>query len=318
MKSRNKSLRLAIERKMSNAFSRGYDKQIRATERKNYAKARKIYQSGFKEATEQYLRHGSIDGVTILESVQFFNLFESIYTDTGFRFAKWWSRNFEAFTKKLEKPSYETIWEAYFAQYGRTQAGLKVSTVQDTMKKVFRTKMTRLFQDPTFQSLGADEKARKLRGQRFWAKETSYLAKRVARTESNAAANIGIEQGALSLFNEDQLSKRWMTAGDERVRGTHYSAGRQDAISFDSYFQVGNVRMKRPGDPEAIGSGKDVAKEVINCRCRLETIPKVEEIEEDVFRLIRPNDLRGVDLLIAEYFASIGFDDVAREAEEVL
>lgn len=312
-----KALRKSLQTKMSNAFRVGYEKRIRAAERKNYLKTRKIYQSAFQSATEQYLATGLIDRITLLESVQFERLFVDMYSDTGLSFAKWWSKYFKFFSKKLDKPSFDTIWEAYFAQYGRAQAGLKVTSVQDTMRKVFRVRMLRLFQDPEFQALGAEAKARKLRGQRFWAKETRYLSLRVARTESNAAANLGIEQGALSLFNENQLSKRWMTAGDEKVRDTHFQVGKQDAIPFDGYFQVGNVRMKRPGDPEAIGDGKSVAKEVINCRCRLETIPKPENIEDDVFQRIRPNDLRGVDLLVAEYFASIGFDDVAREAEEV-
>jgi uncharacterized protein with gpF-like domain len=139
--------------------------------------------------------------------------------------------------------------------------------------------------DPNFSGLGIDEKAKILRGRGYWKKETRFLAKRIARTESNSAANYALTQSAQSLFPDVPLLKRWITAGDERVRHTHVTANGQ-VVKEDEYFNVGSVRLKHPSDLNtAVGPSKEVASEVINCRCRVEVFPDPEAVEQQVIGL---------------------------------
>lgn len=267
-------------------FRLGYEKQIRIAERKAYTEARKVYLSAFKEATEQFLTNQNYENLSLVDAVQFTNLFESIYVDVGLRFAKWWRRTFDLFATKNQNPDFD-LWQMAFAQYGREQAGRLVVTVQETMRNQFISQISREFQDPNFMALGADEQAKILNSKNYWNRKSRWMALRVARTESNAAANLGIEKGSLSLFKADEMVKKWDTSGDERVRDTHRAVGSAKPIPMDGYFQVGSVRMLRPSDPQAIGDSKSVASEVINCRCRMITIPKPDVLDnyfEDVLQ----------------------------------
>ena len=137
-------------------------------------------------------------------------------------------------------------------------------------------------QDPEFIVLGASEKARILRRDGYWKKEASWMAKRVARTESNSAANYALEQSAKSMFPTTPLLKRWITSIDGRERDTHRAANGQTRKE-DEFFDVGGVKLKRPGASNtAIGDSKAIASEVINCRCRVEIFPDPEAIEREI------------------------------------
>lgn len=80
----------------------------------------------------------------------------------------------------------------------------------------------------------------------------------IARTELNALANGGsvlaAKASGVSKF------KRWLTAGDDRVRDTHVAASGQ-TVPIDATFSVGGSSLAYPGDPA--GS----LEETMNCRC---------------------------------------------------
>lgn len=90
---------------------------------------------------------------------------------------------------------------------------------------------------------------------------TGNRAKIIARTETAGVIN----EAAHSVFMENGVAgKRWITAGDDKVRETHIDASNDGVIPLDQTFSNG---LAFPGDP----SGS--AAEVINCRCAL--VPEV-------------------------------------------
>lgn len=99
----------------------------------------------------------------------------------------------------------------------------------------------------------------------------SGMANRTAITETNSAVGGIIESTALAMFGGSGLFKRWLTVGDERVRHTHSLVASRPAIPMTGLYQVGNVFMRYPADPSAFGG--NVAREVVNCRCRSLILP---------------------------------------------
>ena len=90
---------------------------------------------------------------------------------------------------------------------------------------------------------------------------TGNRAKTIARTETAGVIN----EAAHTVFADNGVAgKRWITAGDDKVRETHVGAAADGVIPIDQNFSNG---LAYPGDPN--GS----AGEVINCRCAL--VPEV-------------------------------------------
>ena len=96
---------------------------------------------------------------------------------------------------------------------------------------------------------------------------TAYRAETIVRTEANRVFGIGANERAKQVEKKNPgLKKWWLTAGDERVRDTHFEAGirysEDKAIPIDQPFRVGAATLDFPGDPAGL------PEEVINCRCR--------------------------------------------------
>jgi len=265
-------------------FLKTYDKQIRISELDTYRKAKRIYLDSFIEGSKNYMQNQSFDGVELLDVLKFRALYIEIYRDTGMRFAKMYKRLFERTIEKQTDPI-DDLWNAIFTQYGEDQAGRLVTTVNETMKESFLSKISKQFADPEFAALGAQQQANILYSENFWSKQSRWMALRVARTENNTAANLAIRDSSLTLFGADQLMKKWDTSGDERVRDSHRIVGMQEPIGFNEWFNVGGVRMRFPNDPQAVGFSGEIAKERINCRCRMVTFPK-EQIFDDLYERI--------------------------------
>ena len=275
---------MANQRQILNAFNNSYERQIRIAERQSYKQAYQVYINAFRSATDEFIDGKLPEQINILDTLAFRQLFIDIYERQGMRFAKWYQKIFiKVATKNDDKNIYETIWSARLAQYGEERAQDIVTTVEKSMMDQFNAEMKRLYADPEFQELGAEAQARELRKKNFWQKKARFMALRVARTESNAAANLGIEESSLSMFGAQEMEKRWITARDEKVRDTHRQAEAQGAIPFDSSFSVGQSQMKRPGDPAG------GASEVINCRCRIVTLPKKETLDNLFDELTKPS-----------------------------
>jgi len=102
--------------------------------------------------------------------------------------------------------------------------------------------------------------------QRYEQRFINHRANVIARTETTAAVNAGememfqqaIDEGAIE---PEDLTNTWITAGDERVRGSHSFMNGQKR-PFGTPFQSGAGNLLRfPGDPNAPGS------DTIQCRC---------------------------------------------------
>lgn len=90
-------------------------------------------------------------------------------------------------------------------------------------------------------------------------------ARLIARTEATGLMNGG-EQQAVEMVEEEFgtiWKKRWLTAGDEKVRDSHRAIGKAEAISVSQAFQLEGGPMMFPGD----GSLGASAGEICNCRC---------------------------------------------------
>lgn len=95
-----------------------------------------------------------------------------------------------------------------------------------------------------------------------------YQAARIVRTEVNRAANVGAK--AQAATDEFQQVKEWISAQDNRVRGTnpkdHASHVGLNGVTIDEGDQFvdprNGDRLDIPGDPRA------KAESTINCRCQ--------------------------------------------------
>lgn len=89
-----------------------------------------------------------------------------------------------------------------------------------------------------------------------------YRATRIARTETQMAANAGIQDG---LEQAGFQGKKWLSSRDEEVRESHKQAD-GDVVAVDDPFDLDGVMLDFPGDP------KGPAGEIINCRCTMRGI----------------------------------------------
>ncbi len=93
----------------------------------------------------------------------------------------------------------------------------------------------------------------------------AFRSRRIAQTEVIGAAN----DGQLQAYKDNNVEKKlWLTARDEKVRGSHISADNQ-IVKITENFKLGSgVLIQYPGDR----TGGAPAGEVINCRCTVQAV----------------------------------------------
>ncbi len=102
--------------------------------------------------------------------------------------------------------------------------------------------------------------------ERYREKAIKHRVETIARTESleavHAGVNDGIRQGIDSgAFTQNQITRVWNTARDEKVRGSHATMHRQ-IVRGDNPFVSGlGNQLRYPGDPRAPAGDR------VNCRC---------------------------------------------------
>jgi hypothetical protein len=92
---------------------------------------------------------------------------------------------------------------------------------------------------------------------------SEYRADTIARTETHQAVTAGDRRAAEALGEYGPVEHVWVAARDARTRESHAAAHNQ-VRPFGEPFDVGGVRMMRPGDGP-VG-------EIVNCRCYEETL----------------------------------------------
>jgi uncharacterized protein with gpF-like domain len=98
---------------------------------------------------------------------------------------------------------------------------------------------------------------------------TRMRARRIARTETNTAANQAGRFAAKATGRN--LNKIWIATRDNRTRHDHTAVNGQ-IVGIDDFFDVGGSPMLQPGD-RGTDEKKTPAKEIVNCRCTSGYIP---------------------------------------------
>lgn len=239
-----------------------YEKQLSLAEKKITPKIAKYYEREYNKGVKNFIETNQTDYQLLFKYELFENIYQDIYESVSMRFAVWYAKNISKYNMKADPKRFMSTWRSAFAYYAGKVAATNVVLVSGTAKKTLVRITQRLYRDPNFISLGADERARVLRKQ--FKRYSRVQALRLVRTESCRAANFGIEQSAFSVHAGKKLKKQWITSMDGKEREWHAAANNQ-IVDMDKPFIVGGENMMRPGE----GS----ARNVINCRCSMIPYP---------------------------------------------
>ncbi len=280
---------LLIETKRKNLkdnWSELFTEQLDKVEKKEVSRFKKYLFNQYSEGVNIYLNTSSESGfVALFKLVDLKELYIDLYINAGLHFAKWYSKNSSDLMPKNNGD--ETTWQREFSRFGELEAAKKVEIVKATAKQELRKNIGRLFRDPDFQQLGAEQQGRILKNR--FDKVSAYQAERIVRTEATSAANKGTMKAATDIYGKNSLVKEWISSGDSRTRRF---ANRDQAdhvvmngvvVDYNDVFMVPTVRgpekMKHPGDT-SLGAS---ASNVINCRCTIAVYPKEDaEVRDDV------------------------------------
>lgn len=177
-------------------------------------------------------------------------LVSDIYNDTATGFGSWY---FEAFGHLMSEEIDLDTLNAFFASAVANAASNRALVINNRISSTIERRVINS-NDPSELSMDG-------------------MAGSFARTETNGAAGLGLDEIAGIMFADAILYKRWVTVGDERVRNTHRIAGSMRPIPRNQLYSVGDTFMRFPADPQAFGG--NVAGEVINCRCRSLLVPRI-------------------------------------------
>lgn len=108
---------------------------------------------------------------------------------------------------------------------------------------------------------------------RYRSRMLRFRSETIARTEALRAVHSGSQEMYQQAIDEGRLTpsevvQTWVTAHDERVRGTHsYMNGQTSPAGADApgFTSGSGYRLRFPGDPMA------PASETVRCRCALTT-----------------------------------------------
>lgn len=105
------------------------------------------------------------------------------------------------------------------------------------------------------------------------AKEEAWKAQRIARTELLKAYSLGQEEASRQAEESGiEIKYIWKATLDSKTRGDHVAQDNKVAIIVNGgpVFTVGSVKLSGPRvvSPLNTAGQKEVARQVINCRCR--------------------------------------------------
>lgn len=244
----------------SNKYVREFDSKVDAIEKKIIPSIRKYYREQYYKGVDNFINSGSTQVNTLFQNNTIIDKYKEMYVNIGLHIANWYFRSFEKYYAKADPKPYQSKWQNAFETYGSLIARYNAPLVAETGKRSLINLTVRLMRDPEFQALGNQQQARILRSK--FNQYSDYQARRLVRTESTRAANYAIEEASKTMFSEDQLMKEWLNVGDAKVRSWHRGVA---SVPMSEPFNVGGELIQRPGE----GS----ARNTINCRCRMITIP---------------------------------------------
>jgi len=199
---------------------------------------------------------------------------ERLYGVVGTRHANEVTRGLRKEPKIQKKGfGFNEEWVKFIQEYLRLHL---IENITFDVTATTRDYMLRVIQKSISEGWGVDETVRELRGSGF----ADFQSARIVRTEVNTAANVGVI--AAGETYDYEMQKEWIAIHDNRTRGVNpkdhanHIALDGVTIDFNDYFvdPRNGVRLFQPGDPKAIGSSKDKAASIINCRCNMALKPK--------------------------------------------
>ena len=255
-----------LTKKFKQQFHKDWLSELDKSEAKQDRKFYSYLKNQNRQLIDEYLQTRKMPNPqTYFKESELTTLYVELYKEIGFRFAKWYSLNFEKYIKKDFHNDYEDIWNEKFAYIGSQVAGERVVSISGNRRKEFVKVLQRYMADEEFQSMNEAQAGRILR-KKFDELSVSN-AKRIVRTESVNAANYATNQSAIDVFGRNNLQKEWIATLDNRVRIEHIEANGQ-IVDMNEKFNVGGELLNYPGD--SAGS----AWNVINCRCTNAPFPK--------------------------------------------
>lgn len=265
----NKEYNFSLK-KFIQAFKKGYSKLYRQSQRKNFTISKKYYRKGYDACIDDFLQNGIKDKQAyeiFFQKNDVQNLYIDIYTNTGLTFYNWYKKNYETFIGKQEDT--DNIVDTFFRNYAINSTFNKQTSVLATSIKSVEKLFTKMLDNEDFVKDSIEGKSRRLHKQ--LDKRAIWEARRIVKTETTLASNLGVNQGALSVMKPEQMVKKWILGGSVDHREGHVALDREDPIPFTESFVnpvTGNIL------PYA---GQGPASEVINCSCYVAPIPKRSE-----------------------------------------
>lgn len=160
-------------------------------------------------------------------------------------------------------PFFNVAFQKYLLDYYKEKGGELISTLSKTMAdRVVEEIISGTFENETLEQL-AKRIQKTVNNPEYY----SWMCMRIARTETGFAMNsANFTAGGVSGV---LMEKVWVSRNDGRERSSHLAKNGK-ALQENEYYEFGNgVKLRYPGDRDGKGSGKSIAKEVINCRCTI-------------------------------------------------
>ena len=168
-------------------------------------------------------------------------------------------------------PLFNEAFQLFLINYFQTEGGNQITLLTDTyvaavVEEMVKSKVENetiiQMRDRIFQTVNKPN---------FY----KWQALRIARTETTFAMN------SAAMVSSDVsgvvMEKVWYTYRDSRVRDTHRAMEGKVLPTNELYTLPSGVKMRFPGDKSAKGRAKDVASDLINCRCSVSHRAKLDE-----------------------------------------
>lgn len=263
---------------MNRTERKQYIRQTELINRRFELKFKPAIQKAIKSQISSLIKHlkenGNVNGWNEISNPELSAAVERLYKQVGVFYANKETRQLKKAEGRkdieivMEQKGFgfNAIWVNEILNYFRLHLveHITFGAVQ-TMREYFLPIISKAISEGT----PFEEIAREIEEKGF----EKWQAARIVRTEVNSAANVGTM--AAGKTYEYETNKEWISASDMRVRGhdpkDHANHVRLDGkvVDYNEPFidPVSGVKLMQPGDPKAIGTRRDKAATIINCRC---------------------------------------------------
>lgn len=214
--------------------------------------------------------------------------YRDFYVQIGLWHGKRIGRELNRFKKEFDPDTFEANYSSEVIQYLREYAGINIASVTGSL----RVYLIDYIEKQLETGAGIREIARNVQKHILSRGFYRWQIERIVRTETTAAANFGAVSA--SARSDVIMVKTWISATDARTRRLpkaqfdHYEMHLKE-VDEDKPFMVpgkfGEEPLMFPGDPT--GSPGNI----INCRCTVALVPKLDSNGDFVERVGSFNQL---------------------------